>query len=160
MESQLVLDLFEVRREQSTILVVDDSVSSSRLLEIQLAHAGYQVILAHDGADALSKVETHAPDLIILDVMMPGMDGFTLCERLKSNDQDRFVPIIFLTALNRVQDRIRGIKAGADDFLSKPFNREELLARVRSLLRLRSAYDALKTFLLKSIISVALKRAT
>jgi adenylate cyclase len=143
--SPTVFDLFDVEREQATILVVDDSVPSARLLEIQLGQAGYDVILAYNGEEGLAKVEESAPDLIILDVMMPGLDGFSVCEQLKSNKKTWFIPIILLTALNQFQDRIRGIRVGADDFLSKPFKREELLARVHSLLRLKSAYDALQT---------------
>jgi len=134
-----------IARESGTILVVDDSVPSAQLLQIQLERAGYCVKMAHDGEEALAMVEADLPDLIILDVMMPGLDGFSVCERLKSDNATWFIPIILLTALTQVQDRIQGIEAGADDFLSKPFNREELLARVRSLLRLRAAHDALQT---------------
>ncbi len=143
MEDRSGFDLFAAQK-QAKILVVDDSLSSAKLLEIQLGHAGYHVVLAHDGETAMQKVKTESPDLIILDVMMPDVDGFTICEQLKSDSETWLIPIILLTALNGIQDRIQGIKAGADDFLTKPFNREELLARVRSLLRLRSAYDALQ----------------
>jgi PAS domain S-box-containing protein len=145
MESQGVFGQFDIQTEQVTILAVDDSVPSARLLQTQLKRAGYEVIVAHDGEQALMEVERSLPDLIILDVMMPGLDGFTVCERIKSDPKTWFIPVILLTALNRIEDRIQGIEAGADDFLSKPFNREELLARVRSLLRLKGAYDALHT---------------
>ncbi len=133
------------QNKSATILVVDDSPPSVQLLELQLSHAGYRVIPAYSGAEALAIVSAQSPDLIILDVMMPGLDGFTVCRQLKADSRTWFIPIILLTALSRVQDRIQGIEAGADDFLSKPFNREELLARVRSLLRLKYAYDALQT---------------
>jgi PAS domain S-box-containing protein len=144
MESQGVFGAFDIAEEQVTILAVDDSVPSARLLQTQLARSGYQVIVAHDGEQALVEVERCHPDLIVLDVMMPGLDGFAVCEKIKSDPGTWFIPVILLTALSRIEDRIRGIEAGADDFLSKPFNREELLARVRSLLRLKGAYDALQ----------------
>jgi PAS domain S-box-containing protein len=143
MESQGVFGQFDIQEGLATILAVDDSVPSARLLQTQLTRSGYNVIVANDGEQALVEVEKSLPDLIILDVMMPGLDGFTVCQRLKSDPKTWFIPVILLTALSRIEDRIRGIEAGADDFLIKPFNREELLARVRSLLRLKGAYDAL-----------------
>ena len=108
----------------STILVVDDAMPSAQLLQIHLQRAGYRVVLAHDGAEALAKVDSLTPDLVILDVMMPGLDGFAICERLKADIRTKSIPVILATALNRVQDRVRGIEAGADDFLSKPLDRE------------------------------------
>ena len=121
----------------STILVVDDSIPSAQLVSTYLERAGYRVEVAYDGQQALDQVAVAAPDLIILDVMMPLLDGFAVCEALKSESSTWFIPVILLTALNDSRDRVRGIEAGADEFLSKPFNREELLARVRSLLRLK-----------------------
>lgn len=144
MQSQLEFDWLDIHKERATILAVDDSVSSAQLVKIQLQLDGYQVILAHSGEEALAKVDAELPDLIILDVMMPGLDGFDVCRRLKADRRTWFIPIILVTALSQLEDRIEGLDAGADDFLSKPFNREELLARVRALLRLRSAYDALQ----------------
>ncbi len=145
MERQQGSEPFDIRTEPATILVVDDSHLSAQLVQIYLERAGYQVVLAHDGEEALARVESTPPDLIILDVMMPHLDGFTVCQQLKSDSRTWFIPIILLTALTQSRDRVRGIEAGADDFVSKPFNREELLARVRSLLRLKFARDELQT---------------
>jgi PAS domain S-box-containing protein len=138
-------DLADPEPGEATILVVDDSAASAELLQIHLERAGYRVMVAHGGEETLARVKAAPPDLVILDVMMPGLDGFAVCEHLKTHRRTWFIPVILVTTLNRLEDRIQGIEAGADDFLSKPFNREELLARVRSLLRLKFANDAVQT---------------
>jgi signal transduction histidine kinase len=120
----------------STILIVDDNASSRETLEAILGVDGYTLHMAEDGYQALDKANTFHPDLILLDVMMPGMDGFEVCRRLRSTPGLVEVPIILLTALDDTASRLEGIESGADDFLSKPFDRQELRARVRTITRL------------------------
>ena len=123
------------------ILVVDDIAPNVELLEALLTAAGYMVDTAFDGTEALQRADENPPDLVILDVMMPGMNGFEVAQRLKADPRQRFTPILLLTALDQTKDKVEGLEAGADDFLSKPFNRAELMARVRSLLRIKSLHD-------------------
>lgn len=133
------LDLPTIRK----ILVVDDQEANTLLAEATLAPQGYKIMQAPDGKHALDLVASDPPDLILLDVMMPGMDGYEVCTRLKEDERTRLIPVIMLTSLNDLEDKIRGIEAGADDFLSKPFNQAELSARVRSLLKLKQFTDEL-----------------
>ena len=124
---------------QAKILVVDDEVDNVRVLEALLLRRGYEVVKARNGAEALQQVEREQPDLILLDVMMPIMDGFEVCKILKDNPETRLIPVVIMTALGQVEDRVKGIEAGADDFLTKPVHRDELLARIHTSLRLKQA---------------------
>ncbi len=129
---------------QRKILVVDDVEVNVQLLTSYLKAAGYEVIPASDGREAIQKVRNIEPDLVLLDVMMPKLNGFDTCKILKEDSDTKFIPVIMVTALNELEDKIRGIDSGADDFLSKPFNKLELLARVRSLLRIKYLHDELQ----------------
>jgi len=121
------------------LLVVDDQPYDTLLLSSYLKDEGYQVLTANTGQDALNIVFHESPDIVLSDVMMPGIDGFEVCHRIKQNERSVLIPVVLITALDGQSDRIKGIKAGADEFLSKPINREELMARVRSLLRYQRA---------------------
>ncbi len=121
--------------EHPKILVVDDHASSRMTAVALLSVEGYNVIEADSGFNALERVNSENPDLILLDVTMPGMDGFEVCRRLKQNEHTRLTPIVFITALDDRRSRLRGIEAGGDDFLTKPFDQLELSARVKSLIQ-------------------------
>ncbi len=121
----------------ATVLVVDDEAWNRMLAEAILEDDGYRILLAEDGEEALEKIAVERPDAILLDVMMPRLDGFEVCRRLKSSRRTFFVPVMMLTALADAESKIKGLEAGADDFLCKPINRIELLTRLRSLLRIR-----------------------
>jgi adenylate cyclase len=134
----------EAEKRRRRILAVDDNKQNLVLVEKALTNAHYEVLTAQDGTSALSVIDSAAPDLVLLDVMMPGMSGYEVCQRIRANEATRLLPVVMLTALSDVADRVHGIEAGADDFLSKPFNREELLTRVRSLLRIKALHDDLE----------------
>jgi class 3 adenylate cyclase len=127
------------------ILAVDDNKQNLSLLARALTSAQYEVVTAEDGPTALELIGSAEPDLVLLDVMMPGMSGYEVCQRIRANEATCLLPVVMLTALTDVADRIRGIEAGADDFLSKPVNREELLTRVKSLLRIKTLHDDVET---------------
>ncbi len=123
------------------ILVVDDVPKNVKLLADLLTVKGYQAITAASGADALARIEAEKPDLVLLDVMMPGMSGYEVCQAIRANPAHSMLPVVLVTALDPAQERARGLEAGADDFLSKPVSQAELLARVKSLLRIKILYD-------------------
>ena len=129
---------------KNKILVVDDVAVNVQLLTTYLTSVGYDVCTARDGQEALDKVSETQPDLILLDVMMPKLNGFEVCERLKSDPMTKIIPVIMVTALNEIEDKIKATEAGADDFVSKPFNKLELLTRVKSLLRIKQLHDELR----------------
>ena len=123
------------------ILVVDDTPMNVRVLEDLLTAKGYQVETASSGPEALEKVEQWRPDMVLLDVVMPGMSGYEVCQQIRKDAAMRILPVVMVTALDPGEERIKGLEAGADDFLTKPVNQPELVARVRSLLRIKSLYD-------------------
>jgi DNA-binding response OmpR family regulator len=127
-----------------TILVVEDTPSALKVLTETLSAEGYRVRPANSGKLALASVAVATPDLILLDIRMPGMDGFEVCRRLKSREATRSIPVIFISALSEFEDRVAGFAHGAVDYVTKPFNREELLARVRTHVALRRATTALQ----------------
>jgi class 3 adenylate cyclase len=126
------------------ILVVDDTPRNVKLLADLLAVKGYGVVTASSGRDALSRLEAERPDLILLDVVMPEMSGYEVCRKIRANPTTAMLPVVMVTALDPSEERVKGIDAGADDFLTKPINQAELLARVKSLLRIKELHDTIQ----------------
>jgi two-component system cell cycle response regulator len=127
------------------VLIVDDILANVRLLEAKLAAEYFEVVTAMNGADALESIQRNKPDIVLLDVMMPGIDGIEVCRRIKANPQTQHIPVVIVTALDQPEDRVRGLEAGADDFLTKPVSDVSLFCRVKSLVRLKMLTDELRT---------------
>ncbi len=138
-------------RDRPLILAVDDEPANLALLRKLLTNQGYDVVEAVDGPSALGAVAVHGPDLVCLDVMMPGLDGIEVCQRLRRQPDQVGLPILLLTALDRPEDKVRGLEAGANDFLTKPFDQSELAARLRSLLRTKALQDRVADLLGKYV---------
>jgi len=126
------------------ILVVDDQRSNVEMMAGVLKARGYEVLIALDGESALERVRAGRPDIVVSDILMPGMDGYEMCRRLRADAATALLPVVLVTSLDAQKERIKGLEVGADDFLSKPVNWEELFARVRALLRVKSLQDELK----------------
>ena len=117
------------------VLVIDDDIAINELIKVNLELAGYKAIQAHDGVKGFALVKQEMPSLVILDVMMPDVDGFTVAKRIRQNEDTKNIPIIMLTALSQLNDKVNGFNIGVDDYLVKPFEVEELMVRVRALLK-------------------------
>src|SRR3989442_8344958 len=127
----------------SVVLVVDDGSADRQLAQAYLADLDCDVRLAQDGASALQQIKSESPDLVLLDVQMPGLDGYEVCRRIKAGPRGRLLPVVMITALNETGDRVRALEAGADDFLAQPGQRVRVVARVRSALPLKAAFNTL-----------------
>ena len=132
-------------REQPVVLVVDDQAPNRKLLADLLMSKGYSVETAESGEEALMKIKSVQPDLVLLDVVMPGLSGYDVCRAIRTDPATGVLPVVMVTALDPAQERVKGLEAGADDFLTKPINAPELLARVKSLLRIKAFHDTVQT---------------
>jgi CheY-like chemotaxis protein len=141
--------------KKSLVLVVDDNMENIQVIGGMLKEAGYDIAASTSGADALYFSRKNLPDLVLLDVMMPGMDGYEVCAALRDDIRTRDIPVIFLSALNQTDDIVRGFEAGGVDYVSKPFNQRELLARARTHIELKKARHEIQT--LREIIPICAK---
>ncbi len=131
--------------EAPCLLVVDDIPANVRVLADMLSFSGYRVVTASGGREGLAKIVSDKPDLVLLDVMMPDMNGYEVCRAIRADPASSMLPVVMVTALDAGEERVKGIEAGADDFLTKPVNRHELLARVKSLLRVKTYHDTIES---------------
>lgn len=138
--------LSQMTNNKPLLLVVDDQPQNRELLEAYLLPLGYAIVTATNGEEALEKLSSHRIDLVLLDVMMPGMNGFEVTRRIRQDETQRLLPVILVTALHEKEDRVKGIDAGCDDFISKPVDKMELLARVRSLLKVKAYNDLMSNY--------------
>lgn len=138
----------------SKILIIEDEQNIQELLSFNISNAGYDVRVSDNGNDGLAKAFSESPDLIILDLMLPDMDGFEVCKRLKSDVKTKMIPIIILTAKSEELDKILGLELGADDYITKPFSIRELLARIKVVLRRGKVEDDEKVNNEESIIKI------
>lgn len=126
---------------KNKILIVDDAIDTVELLKKRFQAEGYDTEEAYNGEEALNKVPEYNPDLIVLDVMMPKIDGYEVCQRLKSDEKTKYIPIIMLTAKGEIEHKVKGLEIGADDYLPKPFDYKELSARIKSLLKIKEVHE-------------------
>jgi adenylate cyclase len=131
-------------RNPARILAVDDMPENLEILRLRLEAKGYEIVMAPDGVEGIASAREHEPDLILLDIMLPKLDGISVLRLLKQDERLRSIPVILVTAKADVRDVVEGLDAGADDYLIKPFNHTELLARVRSMLRQKALYDTVQ----------------
>jgi signal transduction histidine kinase len=129
--------------KKTKILIVDDAIDTVELLRKRFHSEGYDTAEAYDGEEALKRVDEYSPDLIVLDVMMPKIDGYEVCHRLKTDENRKYIPVLMLTAKGEIESKVKGLEIGADDYLAKPFDYKELSARVKSLLTIKSARETL-----------------
>ena len=137
----------QINLAEGKVLIVDDNEQNLELIQAYMESLPCKMILAHDGIEAMAKIESERPDLVLLDVMMPKMSGFEVCQRVKANPSMRETIIIMVTALHELGDMERAVESGCDDFVSKPVNKVELLTRVRGLMSLRLLKKKLASFL-------------
>ena len=135
-----------MKKDKPVILIVDDQPQNIELLEAYLDPQDYEIVTAANGEEALGKLSGNQIDLILLDIIMPGMDGFEVTRRVRQDNTHRLLPIILITVLRETKDRVKGIEAGCDDFISRPIDKTELLARVRSLLKVKAYNDLLSNY--------------